>query len=95
MCGDLVPSLNKNRSKELIASFSIVLGLVWLAVALRFISRRVAAAKLGLDDWLILVALVRRLGLPLKTYYLTVTYFLASRLAQGEMGKKSEKNIDI
>lgn len=58
-CGDLVPSLNKSRSDEIIAFYTVVLGLAWIAVALRFFARKVAAAKLGMDDWLILIALVR------------------------------------
>lgn len=58
-CGDLVPSLNYSRSHQVILSFTIVLSLVWIAVALRFIARRVASTRTGLDDWLILLALVR------------------------------------
>ena len=58
-CGDLVPSLNDSRSRQVIISFTIVLSLVWIAVALRFIARKVASTRTGLDDWLILFALVR------------------------------------
>lgn len=55
---DLVPSLHDYRGNEIIASFTVVSVLAYLAVLLRFISRKISHAKYDIDDYLILVALV-------------------------------------
>lgn len=74
MCGDLVPYLNDYRGEELIAFYTIAIALAYIAVIMRFVSRKVASSKIGLDDYLVVVALVRKapdayhslhLGLPL------------------------------
>jgi hypothetical protein len=51
--------IEDDRSPDVIASIAICLPAAYLAVALRFVSRRVAGAKLLWDDWLIVIALVR------------------------------------
>lgn len=65
MCGNLVPSLNDYRGQELVGFYVFAITLAYLAVLLRFISQRISRAKIGLDDYLVLVALVREVpGCP-------------------------------
>ena len=63
LCGYLVPSLNDYKGGELIGIFTTIMVLATLAVVARFVSRHIAAAKIGVDDYLILVALVRSLNI--------------------------------
>lgn len=62
LCGYLVPSLHDYRGGEVIGIFTTIMVLAILAVIARFISRHIAAAKIGADDYLVLVALVRNLN---------------------------------
>lgn len=59
MCSDLVPSLNDYRGHELIGFYTFAITVAWLAVAMRLMSQRISRAKLSLDDYLVIVALVR------------------------------------
>ena len=57
-----------NRKTETIASVATVWALAVLAVALRLMSQRISAARYGMEDVLIVVALVSdQLGICLKT----------------------------
>lgn len=60
LCTSAAPSLNDNRGPEVIAATVVTTVLAVIAVILRFISRHISAAKFGMDDVMILVALVRR-----------------------------------
>lgn len=67
LCTSAAPSLNDNRGLDIIAATTVTTVLAFLAVVLRFVSRHISAAKFGMDDVMILVALVRK---SLKaTYY--------------------------
>ena len=59
MCGHLVPSLNDYRGQELVGFYVFAITLAYIAVAMRFISQKISGARNGLDDYLVIVALVR------------------------------------
>lgn len=59
MCGRLVPSLNDYRGHELIGFYVFAITLAYIAVVMRFVSQKISGARIGLDDYLLLVALVR------------------------------------
>lgn len=59
MCGGLVPSLNDYRGHELLGFYVFAITLAYLAVMMRFVSQRIARLKIGADDYLVVVALVR------------------------------------
>ena len=50
---------HENRSKELIAACVVCLTAAYLAVPLRFLSRRLGKTALKADDYTIVIALVR------------------------------------
>ena len=58
MCSDLVPFLDDYRGHELIAFYTFAITMAYLAVAMRFVSQRISRGKIGLDDYLVVVALV-------------------------------------
>lgn len=51
--------INESRVTGLLVSNILCLGLAYVAVALRFLCRRVGRIKYDWDDWLILLGLVR------------------------------------
>lgn len=55
---------NENRGPEIVVSLAIMLTVAYIAVGLRFISRRIVRVKLSYDDWVIVIGLVCRAGLP-------------------------------
>lgn len=57
-CGGVIPSLNDNRKKEIIVILVVMMVASTFAVVLRVAARKVSAAKYGLDDLFILIALV-------------------------------------
>lgn len=62
LCIDLVPSLAADRRSNIVATFALLLALSWVAVILRYVSRHLAAASYGIDDCLIIAALVFNTG---------------------------------
>ena len=50
-----------NRSADVVAAVTICLVAAFVAVFLRFLSRKLSKAPLGADDWMIVVGLVRLL----------------------------------
>lgn len=48
-----------NRSDGLIATAATLFVMVFLAITLRLISRACASSTIGIDDWIIILALVR------------------------------------
>ena len=50
---------NDDRGPDLIAAYTACLALAYIAVTLRFISRRKSKNALLADDWTLVVALVR------------------------------------
>jgi hypothetical protein len=61
MVATLQASDKDNKTKAYIAGNAICLVAAFIAVVLRFASRRVARAKIGIDDYLIVIALVEEL----------------------------------
>ena len=61
LCVSAVPRLNDSRQPEVLAAIIVMMVLAIAAVVLRLIARRLSAARLGIDDFLILVALVHSL----------------------------------
>ena len=59
LCTTAIPALNDSRQPEILASLIVMMVLSVLAVVLRLVSRRISAAKFGIDDALIIIALVR------------------------------------
>lgn len=49
----------ENKTPSFIASVSVVVTLATIGVALRLLARRLTTAKLGADDYVIILALVR------------------------------------
>lgn len=47
-----------NRAPNIIVSYTVCLSLAFIAVALRFVARRVSKASLRADDWWIVISLV-------------------------------------
>ncbi|KAL2036678.1 hypothetical protein N7G274_010549 [Stereocaulon virgatum] len=58
LCTTAVPSLKDSLQAEIIASLVVMMILAALAVFLRLVSRKISAAKFGIDDALIIVALL-------------------------------------
>lgn len=58
ICIEAVTWMNDNRGPEIVAATATLTVLATIAVILRFLARRIAKAPYGIDDWLILVALV-------------------------------------
>jgi hypothetical protein len=58
LCTTAVPSLKDSLQAETVASLVVMMILAALAVILRLVSRKISAAKFGIDDALIIVALV-------------------------------------
>lgn len=57
-CSKNLPSLNDNRQTEIIVIVVVMMVASTSAVALRISARKLSAAKYGLDDLFILIALV-------------------------------------
>ena len=55
--------ISDDMRPNLIAAYTVCFAIACIAVALRFQARRMAMIKYELDDWLILVGLVRRIHL--------------------------------
>ena len=53
-----MPSLNDSRQPEILAAVIVMMALSAIAVVLRLIARKVSAARIGIDDGLMVVALV-------------------------------------
>ena len=49
---------NENRGADIIAANTIMLVAAYIAIGLRFMSRRLMHATLGADDWMMVVGLV-------------------------------------
>ena len=49
---------NDNRGPEIIVSLAIMLAVAYIAVGLRFLSRRMTRAGSSYDDWMMVVGLV-------------------------------------
>lgn len=49
----------ENKTPAFLASVSVVVTLATIGVALRLLARRLTTAKLGADDYVIILALVR------------------------------------
>lgn len=62
LCLQVVPSLGDSRESTVLGSIITLLTLATLAVMLRFAGRQVSAAKFGIDDVLIVLALVSLLN---------------------------------
>ena len=58
LCTAAVPSLNDGRQPEILAAMIVMMALSTIAVVLRLISRKISAARYGVDDGLIVLALV-------------------------------------
>ncbi len=58
LCTAAVPSLNDSRQPEILAAVIVMMALSTIAVVLRLISRKISAARFGIDDGLIVLALV-------------------------------------
>ena len=50
---------HQNRAVDIIVANTVMLAAAYVAVALRFASRRLIHARLGADDWVMVVGLVR------------------------------------
>ncbi|KAL8684373.1 MAG: hypothetical protein Q9218_008319, partial [Villophora microphyllina] len=57
LCVAAIPDLVESRGGELVATVTVMLIIATLAVVLRLYARRISAAKLGPDDYWILIAL--------------------------------------
>ena len=53
--------INDDRRKDVVIALVISLSAACLAVVLRFVARRLAKARLGWDDWTLLLGLVHPL----------------------------------
>ena len=51
--------IHDDRSKGIVISNAVVLPLAFIAVTARFISRRLCKARIEIDDYMIIAALVR------------------------------------
>ena len=66
LCVRVLPSLNDDRGSEIIAVVAVMTVVATIAVVLRLLGRRISAAKYGVDDFLIVVALVLTYGLNIN-----------------------------
>ncbi|KAL8636440.1 MAG: hypothetical protein Q9228_006164 [Teloschistes exilis] len=69
LCINAIPSLVEARGNELVATITIMLIIATLAVILRLYARRISAAKLGPDDYWILIALILTYGLDVNSFF--------------------------
>ena len=82
MCANLVPSLNDYRGNQLIGFYVAAISLAYLAVAMRLASQKISGVKVGLDDYLVIVALVRLF----PGHNLRVTFSPLLGTSHGEVG---------
>ncbi|KAI4258842.1 MAG: hypothetical protein LQ352_001053 [Teloschistes flavicans] len=66
LCLSALPWLNDDRGAEIVALVGVMMALSTVAVILRLIGRRISAAPYGVDDILIIVALVLTYGLNIN-----------------------------
>lgn len=59
LCVAAVPSLVESRGNELVTTIVVMMVIASIAVLLRLYARRISKSKIGVDDVLIIVALVR------------------------------------
>ncbi|KAL8799507.1 MAG: hypothetical protein Q9182_005845 [Xanthomendoza sp. 2 TL-2023] len=70
LCVAAIPSLAvESRGGELVATVTVMMIIASIAVLLRLYARRISAAKLGKDDYLIIVALIFTYGLDIISFY--------------------------
>ncbi|KAL8751681.1 MAG: hypothetical protein Q9184_005993 [Pyrenodesmia sp. 2 TL-2023] len=69
LCVAALPSLLESRSKELVATVTVMLIIATIAVILRLYARRISRSMLGVDDYLIIVALILTYGLDINAFY--------------------------
>lgn len=87
----MLAHISDDRRPNYIAANSVCIGFAIAAVALRFVSRTIAGVKIGLDDYTIVVALVRRSsklrrsGLTFNSQLFTIIY-IASLLVTVHYG---------
>ena len=62
LCTAAEPSLNDSRQSEILAAVIVMMALSTIAVVLRLISRKISAARIGIDDGLMVLALVNFLN---------------------------------
>jgi hypothetical protein len=55
---------NDNKGPDIVVSLAIMLTVAYIAVGLRFTSRRMVRAKLSYDDWVMVIGLVCHTGSP-------------------------------
>ena len=72
LCSKALPSLKDNKGPEVDAVVITIMVLATIAVSLRLIARRVSPKKYGMDDLLIVFALVRDRHLPLPPLIIKV-----------------------
>ncbi|KAI4162877.1 MAG: hypothetical protein LQ342_003594 [Letrouitia transgressa] len=77
LCVAAVPSFTGSKQSSLVAVISFLMALATVAVLLRFSARSISVAKVGVDDYLIFVAL-------LLTYGLNVTSFISIKSGTGK-----------
>ena len=66
LCQSVIPSLNDSRQTEIVAIVAVMTVVSTVAVILRLLGRRVSVAEYGIDDFLIVVALVLTYGLNIN-----------------------------
>ncbi|KAL8868570.1 MAG: hypothetical protein Q9174_004905, partial [Haloplaca sp. 1 TL-2023] len=66
LCVQVLPSLSDDRGSEIIAAVAVMTVVATIAVVLRLLGRRISAAKYGVDDFLIIVALILTYGLNIN-----------------------------
>lgn len=59
LCLEAVPALRESRQEEILGVVITLMIITTVAVVLRFVARRMTAAKYGVDDLLTVLALVR------------------------------------
>ena len=70
LCLSVIPSLDDSRGREIVSVVAVMTVVSTIAVILRLIGRRISAAPYGVDDFLIIVALV-------LTYALNINEIIA------------------
>lgn len=66
ICSAAVPWLNHNRGNEVVGAVGALTVLATTAVVLRFLARHMTRTSYGLDDWLMLFALVSASSLAVR-----------------------------
>ncbi|KAL8911905.1 MAG: hypothetical protein Q9171_002989, partial [Xanthocarpia ochracea] len=79
ICVEAVPWLEDNRGPEIVGAVTTLTILATIAVVLRFLGRNISGAPCGVDDWLMLFALVWEYGLSISQY-LAVHYGLGRHI---------------